>query len=458
MITEFRKVLWCVGLVLAIVSLVAMPVVGQSLLTGDIAGTVSDPSGAVVANATVTLTSLDRGEVQTTKTNASGYYRFALLKPGQFSVVVEQSGFKKIEQKTAVNVGQTASLNFSLVLGQAAETVEVSGAAAIVNTENPGVSTSFEQRLVRDTPNPGGDLTNIAQMSPGATMNTSGGYGNLTVNGLPATANLFTVNGENDMDPFFNINNSGATNLTLGVNEIQEATVITNPYSGQYGQQAGAQVTYVTKSGTNAFHGSVKYDWNGRVMNANDWFANNTDTPRPFANANQWGADFGGPIFKNKTFFYVDYEGLRYVLPTVQNTHMVTPFYAQQTLANILATQPDSYPLYKQLFDVWLAAPGAQNAVASTGTCPTGEGLPFSADDACIQSFIATPNSHSNEWILAGRLDQNIGNNDRVFFRYRMDRGDQATYTDPINPNFNAFSKQPSYDGQLNWTRTLSST
>ena len=124
-------------------------------------------------------------------------------------------------------------------------------------------------------PSPGGDISNIAQTAPGAVLNNQGGYGNFTINGLPGTSNLFTVNGENDMDPYFNINNSGATNLTIGSGEIQEATVIANAYSGEYGQLSGAQVTYVTKSGTNQFHGAPQYWWNGRTMNANDWMNNN---------------------------------------------------------------------------------------------------------------------------------------------------------------------------------------
>ncbi len=105
-------------------------------------------------------------------------------------------------------------------------------------------------------------------------MNTGQGYGNFSAYGLPATSNLFTVNGENDMDPYLNLNNSGATNLTLGKNEVQEATVISNAYSGQYGQQAGAQINYVTKSGTNQYHGNVLYQWTGRALDANDWFNN----------------------------------------------------------------------------------------------------------------------------------------------------------------------------------------
>ena len=99
---------------------------------------------------------------------------------------------------------------------------------------------------------------------------------------------------------------------------LQEATVISNAYSGQYGQQAGAQVNYVTKSGTNQFHGNAIYWWTGRAMNANDWFNNLNGTPRPFANNNQWAASVGGPIKKDKLFFFADTEGLRYIVPSGQ--------------------------------------------------------------------------------------------------------------------------------------------
>ncbi len=118
------------------------------------------------------------------------------------------------------------------------------------------------------------------------------------------------------MDPYLNLNNSGATNLTLGKNDVQEATVVTNAYSGQYGQQAGAQVSYVTKSGTNQFHGNAEYWWTGRAMDANDYFNNLSGTPRPFANNNQWAASLGGPIKKDKLFFFVDTEGIRYIVPS----------------------------------------------------------------------------------------------------------------------------------------------
>jgi len=114
------------------------------------------------------------------------------------------------------------------------------------------------------------------------------------------------------------LNNSGASNLTLGANEISEAAVVLNGYTGQYGRQAGAQVNYITKSGTNQFHGNAAWFWNGSKLNANDWFNNASDpfTPRPHAVSNEWADSVGGPIVKNKLFFFFDNEGLRYVLPS----------------------------------------------------------------------------------------------------------------------------------------------
>src|SRR5262249_48104663 len=148
-----------------------------------------------------------------------------------------------------------------------------------------------------------------------ATVSTGGGYGNFSVFGLPGVANLFTVNGTDSMDPYLNLNNSGASNLTLEANEIQHAGVVMNGYTGQYGRHAGGQVNYVTKSGTNGCHGNAAWYYNGRTMNANDWFNNATGTDRPFSVSNEWAASVGGRIIKDKLFFFADNEGLRYVLP-----------------------------------------------------------------------------------------------------------------------------------------------
>src|SRR5580658_7534597 len=311
----------------------------QSLLSGDISGTITDPSGASVPGATVNLKSLDSGATQSDKTDSKGVYRFSLLKPGLYSVSASASGFETSQRQVAVAVGQVIPADIQLTIGQASQTVEISEAAPLLNPEASN-NTPFSPIEVQLLPAAGGDITTIAFTAPGVVVNSMNGYGNFTVNGLPATSNLFTVNGENDMDPYFNINNSGATNLTLGQNEIQEATVISNAYAGEYGQLSGAQVTYVTKSGTNQFHGNVSYWWNGRDMNSNDWFNNFYGGTRPFSNANQWAGSVGGPIRKDKTFFFFDTEGLRFVLPNVDSETIPTPAFATAVENNVAMLQP----------------------------------------------------------------------------------------------------------------------
>src|SRR5262249_27268451 len=145
-------------------------------------------------------------------------------------------------------------------------------------------------------PNGGGDLSYIAQTAPGSVMNTQAGFGNFSSNGLPANTNNFTVNSMPENDPFLNLNNSGATNILLGQNDVGEATVVSNGYSGEY-SMAGANVNYVSKAGTNTYHGNAIWRWNGVSMNGNNFFnkQNNPVTERGFVNDNQWAASFGGP-------------------------------------------------------------------------------------------------------------------------------------------------------------------
>src|SRR5579871_4879838 len=346
------------------------PMFGQSLSTGNINGTVTDPSHAVVPNATVNLKGLDTGSTASATTNAGGTYNFGLLKPGKYQVSVKQGGFSEFAETVDVEVGQTSKVDVQLSVAKGTETVEVSGTAPLINTE-PSQNTAFTADEVAQLPSAGGDITNIADTAPGAVVNGTGGYGNFTVNGMPATSNLFTVNGENDMDPYFNINNSGASNLTLGQNEIGEATVISNPYGGQYGQLAGAQVSYVTKSGTNQFHGNAMYWWNGRYLNANDWMSNNSGSPRPFSNANQWATSFGGPIIKNKTFFFVDYEGMRFLLPNVDQVFAPTPAFITAAIANVTSVNNAEVGPYTQLMNLWQNAPNYSGSNPATYNAPT---------------------------------------------------------------------------------------
>src|SRR5271167_4385317 len=331
------------------------PAASQSLVAGGISGRITDPAGAVVPNAAVGLKSLDTGETQSATSNGEGVYRFNLLKPGRYEVTTTVAGFAKLVRTGDVSVGQTVQIDLSLEISKTAETIEVSAAAPLISTD-PGVATSYTPQEVALLPAAGGDITTLAFTAPGVVVAQGSGYGNFTVNGLPGTSNLYTVNGENDMDPYFNINNSGASNLNLGSNEVQEVTVTTNPYSGQYGQLSGAQVSYVTKSGTNAFHGNAQWYWNGREMNSNDFFANASASPRPFSNANQWAASVGGPVIKDHTWFFVDTEGLRFILPNVDVETVPTAAFATAIMNNVQTLQPNEVAPYQNMMNIYSKA------------------------------------------------------------------------------------------------------
>ena len=439
----------------------AMPAAPQSLTTGDVTGVVTDPTGAVLPSASVTLKDTANGSSQTRATNAQGVYRFSLLQPGPYTVLVSLQGFQSAQQKTSVIVGDTMTMNFHLEVSGASTTVEVSAQGGVVQAENGNVSTSFTPEQIANVPNPGNDLSYVIQTAPGAVMNTQNGYGNTSTFGISAASNLFTVNGMNENDPFLNLNNSGATNLLLGQNDVQEATVVNNGYSGQYGGLAGANVNYVTKAGTNHFHGNADYWWNGSTLNANNFFNNRNDAPRPFDNANQWAASFGGPIVKDKTFFFVNTEGLRLLIPTSTPVNIPSPQFQAATMANLAANPATAaeIPFYSQIFGLFNNAPGANRAqnilqpgATATGAA-TGNGCGtfalLTAGIPCALQFQSTAGNQTNEWLLTARVDQNLGANDRAFVHFRTDHGQQATYTDPLNPVLNAQSTQPQYEGQF---------
>jgi hypothetical protein len=435
----------------------SIPANAQSLTAGDVTGVVTDPTGAAVPNATVTLKSNETGATQIATTNGQGLYRFSLLNPGSYTVSANATGFQSGTNSIAVAVGQASTVNIELSVETASQTVEVNAVGNVVQTENGNVSTSLSPRQIATIPNPGNDLSYYVQTAPGATMNTQAGYGNSATYGISGTSNLFTIDGMNENDPFLNLNNTGATNLMLGANDVQEATVVNNGYSGQYGELAGANVNYVTKSGTNKLHGNAQYFWNGSAMNANNWFNNNTSpaTPRPFVNANQWAASIGGPIVKNKTFFFVDTEGLRILLPAVAPVNVPSPQFQTATLAN-LATNGNSaeIPFYNQIFGLYNNAPGAARAVniLPGGGCG---GFVLTGGAPCALQYQSSINNLTTEWLLTGRVDQNFGTNDRAFVHFRTDHGLQASYTDPLSSTFNFQSTQPQYEGQFQENHTF---
>lgn len=455
---KFRVVMsWIVALMVG-----ATYAGAQSLTTGQVAGTVTDSSGAAVANAAVTLKSVDKGNSQGAKTNSSGAYQFSLLAPGKYSVNVDVTGFQSVTRETEVNVGRISTVDISLSIGNASETVTVTEQIPLINQQNGDVSTTISEKEVQEVPNPGNDITYIAQVAPGVVANTTGGQGNFASNGISATANLFTIDGMDNNDPYLSLNNSGATNLTLGQNEIQEVAVVTTGYSGEYAGLAGANINYTTRSGTNDFHGRAIWYWNGSKLNANTYLnrATATPTPKSFVNDNQWGGDFGGPVIKNKLFGYFNTEGLRVLIPTSATVQIPTPEFAAATLANLAAKgRTKSIPFYQSIFDLYKNAPGAQRAtpgVFGGGTgCDSLPNVPAGVTN-CVQNFQSSISNLTHDALYTGRVDYNFSDKDRVFLRINYEHGFQAGFTDPINSAFNLVSDQPAWQGQLNETHTFS--
>lgn len=439
------------ALSLAFLSTLILPgyLKAQSIISGDIAGTVTDASGAAIPGAKVTASSKSTGAAYTVTSNATGAFRISLIKPGPYTLTIAATGFKRTVVATNVSAGTIATTNVTLAVGSATQTVEVTAAAPILHTQSADLSTTFSMKQVQSLPNPGQDLTFVAQTAPGSVMNTQSGYGNFSSFGLPATSNTFTVNGGYENDPFLNVNNSGATNLLLGNNDISSVSVVSNAYNASYGGLGGTQINEISRSGSNAFHGNASYFWNGRVLNANNFFNNQTGTKRPFDNVNQWAAAVGGPIVRDKSFFFVNYEGLRVVLPTRGAIFAPDQSYITNTLANIQANgNAAEVPGYQKMFALYTSLPGYANAPVSTSDASSG--------GYGTVLLNGTAGNFTHEYLITGRVDQVLGVNDHLFGHFELDKGLQATFTSLLNPLYNADSPQPQYQGQLNETHTFS--
>lgn len=445
----------------------------QSNISGDVAGTVSDASGAALPDAQVTVTSLEKGQAKTVVTDRVGNFRVPLLPPGRYEVKVSAKGFATATMQVSVSAGTISSANMALAVGTTSTTVEVNaGEIAVLHVDDAQISTSFDLAQLQNLPNPGGDLTFVAQTTPGAVMNTQGGYGNFSSNGLPGTSNTFTVNGGYEGDPYLNLNNSGATNLLLGSNDIDSVTVTTNGFDAAFGGLGGAQVNQISRSGSNKWHGNLDYLWNGSAMNANSWFNKYYGSPRNFSNANQWAAAIGGPLKKDKIFGFIDTEGLRVIIPSIGPVYAPSPTYQAAILGpsaidpiytfdnegNITGlNNPNSHIPYGNL-----AYNGNSDMAGMYQTIFKyyNNARNFSAghqdpDDPDTWIFNGQTTNFASEWLINDRVDFVLGNNDRMYIHSKVDHGIQPTGTSFLDPIFNSESPQPSYEGQLSEAHTF---
>src|SRR5271165_6210007 len=327
-----------------------LPLWGQSGTSSALAGIVLDKSGAAIPNAQVNATEVNTGSVRAVQSNVEGRFLFSQVNPGTYRIEVDAKGFGLGQsQPTNVSVGQTAAVNFTLFPAAISQSVEVTGQSALMSLENPNTSTTLEAKTIKNLPNPGQDLTYIAQFAQGALMNTAGssndakaagGYGNVEFNGLPATSNGYILDGYDTNDPWLGLNIGLSTNLVLGLDAVDQATVNTNSYSVDQGRYGASQVNYFTKSGTNQFHGDAYELWDGSLFSAEDYFLHANDTPgnmtpKPRSNVNHFGYGVGGPIRPNKLFFFTAYEGVRIALPIVDQAVVPSPAYQQYVLSQL---------------------------------------------------------------------------------------------------------------------------
>src|ERR1700723_3224065 len=437
----------------------------QGETTSAIVGQVTDATNAAIPGVAVTVTNRETGFERGAKTDAESRFAFPQLKPGSYVVRAEAEGFQPQHTDNVLSgLGQRQTVNFSLKLAESKQTVEVSGVPSLINTENANTSTNLNAPALENLPNPGGDLTYPLQFAPGAVINTAGsgndfvggtnGYGNVEFNGLPALSNGYIVDGLETNDPLTNLNSGLSTNLVLGLNSISEVTVNTLSYAVDEGRYGASQVNYVTKSGSNQFHGNLYELWNGALLNAADYFTNATPgNHKPGATVNHFGGSVGGPIAHDNLFFFFDSEWVRIALPIVTATTVPTSAFENYVLqqlplggtdsvtGSVYQPSPQSVPFYQKMFSLYGNTSGTPLAVLG---CPfdVGGGPPGIANDGngWGNRQRVSHSSDDNEQEQTARVDYNINEKKTAWFRFQADTGLQAAYTDPINPLFNAFS------------------
>ena len=456
-------------------------VLSQGETTSAIVGQVTDATNAAIPGALVTVSSRETGLQRLVKTDADGRFNFPQLKPGVYSVKVTADGFDPQQTDNVISgLGQKQTVNFTLRVSSSKLSVEVSGEPLLINSGNANTSTNLSAPALENLPNPGGDLTYPLQFASGALINTAGsgndfvggtnGYGNVEFNGLPALSNGYIVDGLETNDPLTNLNSGLSTNLVLGLNSIAEVTVNTLSYAVDQGRYGASQVNYVTKSGTNNFHGNLYELWNGSRFNAANFFTNSTPgNHKPRSTVNHFGGSLGGPILHDKLFFFFDSEWVRIALPIVTATTVPTPAFQNYVLqqlplggtdsvtGKVYQPSPQSVPFYQKMFALYGNTAGTPLTILgcpfdSSGTAPA---IPNDGN-GCANRQSISHSSDDHEQVQTVRIDYNLNQNNPTWYRFQVDNGVQAAYTDPINPLFNAVSPQPLYSFAAGYTHIFS--
>jgi len=450
--------------------------------SGRVRGTITDQQGAVVPNATVTLTNRGTNRTQTATSNGEGVYTFDAVPRGDYKVDVQQKGFKAESAQFTVEVSQTKSVNMQLQLGAASETVDVSASVPLIDTETSSTGEVIQGRQVTELPLNGRNFTQLALLTPGVTRGDYGdaasGVGNnvetfrngetggaaLSVNGLRPQANNYLLDGVDNNESLVN-----SINFFPPAEAIQEFRVNTSVAPAEYGRAGGGIVQTSIKSGTNAIHGSAFWFIRNSALDANNaYFSPPTDPitkdviKLPFKR-NQFGGQIGGPIWKDKLFIFGDYQGLRQDRPNSPEFATVPTALMRQgnfselltasTPANDLTTAPQSFtgctvsPAQKALalgaiYNPLTCAPFAGNIIPAGQINQAGlnylNAFPVANLPGIQKNFraIRTDVRHFNDFDV--KMDYNIAPKDTAFARYSYGQ-DQFTLTNRLPPFSSGF-------------------
>lgn len=452
------------------------PFVLAQIDTGSIVGTVRDPSGAAVPNATVTATNPATSTSQTTKTNDSGEYQFTALIPGTYAVKATAAGFStQVTNSVAIDVQSRPAVDFTLRVGEVSQVLEVQAMTPLLQTQTADVGGVVQQQQIVDLPLNGRRYSDLVLLEAGIQKNLTN-----TNNTAP---DRFSSNGNLELQNYFSLdgvdNNSGSTNLQEGSvqavqpppDALQEFRVQTRTYSAEFGTSAGAVINATIKSGTNGFHGDLWEFLRNSKLDANSFFNNSRGTPRGRFSQNQYGATIGGPVIKNKTFFFGDFQEFTSRKATSTASTVPTPLMKQGNFTELSQTLTDPKvagqagcvagnvikpscidPVGQKLLALF-PNPNIASSVARQGVPGSWNGSPN------YQFQYSLPNDNYS-WDV--RADHTLTQNSRLFGRfsdYTVDRQDSPWTSDPIAGNGN-FATQYRIRGKsvaLGLTQTFSS-
>jgi len=437
-----------VSLVACLLLLCAPRVWGQ-MFYGSIVGTVQDPSGAVIADATVTVTNLGTSDKRSGQSSSAGFYQFVTLVPGQYRVEAEKSGFMRfIREPVVVEVQTTTRIDVSLVLGAVTQSIKVTAQTPLLESQTASLGQVVDARNVQELPLNGRNVLNLAAVVPGVVplgqaMGTTTGEnpyaaGNYEINGALGATNAILLDGATVIG-----DHAAHVNLIPTQDSVQEFKVETNNLSAEWGRFAGGVINFTTKSGTNLIHGTA-YDFlRNKVLNANNFFNNESGIPVSAFTQNQFGADAGGPLYipgvydgRNKTFWFVSYEGFRQRYGETFVTTVPTLDERKGDFSNLRDSNGNVIPIYDPTTTVpdpanpghylrtQISCDGQLNVICNIN--PVAKALTNlwappnlpGAQYTNVDNFATSASTGGDQNQYVARLDHTISEKQRIFARY----------------------------------------